>query len=72
MPLTHLQLVEVDDAAERQYLAQTDGGDLVVRVIDRDTFGFASGRRLLRMLRLRGRAPALRPSTCGPSSSTGP
>ncbi|MDQ2755757.1 MAG: hypothetical protein M3Y71_04230, partial [Actinomycetota bacterium] len=62
VPLTHLELVEVGDAAERQYVATTGTGDLAVRVMDRDTFGFASGRRLLRMLRLRGastRAPAL-------------
>ena len=57
-------LTLVDDYADgaRLYHASTPQGDLDVHVFDRDTFGLASGRRVLDRLRLRGattRGPAL-------------
>ncbi len=61
-PLARLQLVDDDDEGERVYEGSTSDGELIdVHVLDRDTFGLASGRRLLNRLRLRGataRAPS--------------
>ena len=62
LPLTRLELIDANDAGDRRYLGETTHGPLDVHVIDRDTFGLASGRRLLRVLRLRSgftRPPAL-------------
>jgi hypothetical protein len=53
LPLTRLELIDANDAGDRRYLGETTPGPLDVHVIDRDTFGLASGRRLLRVLRLR-------------------
>ena len=61
----HLRtLTLVDDYADgaRLYHATSSLGELDVHVFDRDTFGLASGRRVLDRLRLRGataRGPAL-------------
>ena len=51
--LRRLELVDANDYGDRRYAGITDAGALDVHVIDRDTFGLASGRRLLRVLRLR-------------------
>src|SRR6478672_1823059 len=62
LPLTRLELIDANDAGDRRYLGAVPDGRLDVHVIDRDTFGLASGRRLLRVLRLRSgftRPPAL-------------
>ncbi|KRB45480.1 lysylphosphatidylglycerol synthase transmembrane domain-containing protein [Terrabacter sp. Root181] len=62
VPLTRLELIDANDAGDRRYVGATHDGILDVHVIDRDTFGLASGRRLLRVLRLRSgftRPPAL-------------
>lgn len=62
IPLTRLELVDPNDAGDRRYLGSTDTHQVDVQVMDRDTFGLASGRRLLRLLRLRSastRTPAL-------------
>ena len=62
IPLTRLELVDANDAGDRRYAGTTEAGPLDVHVVDRDTFGLASGRRLLRVLRLRSgftRPPAL-------------
>lgn len=62
LPLTRLELIDANDAGDRRYLGAVPDGQLDVHVIDRDTFGLASGRRLLRVLRLRSgftRPPAL-------------
>jgi uncharacterized protein (TIRG00374 family) len=63
VPLRRLELVDANDAGDRRYAATTtDSRALDVHVVDRDTFGLASGRRFLRVLRLRSgftRAPAL-------------
>ncbi|GAB3882183.1 lysylphosphatidylglycerol synthase domain-containing protein [Terrabacter terrigena] len=66
VPLRRLELIDANDAGDRRYLGTTeisDGARTVdVHVIDRDTFGLASGRRFLRVLRLRSgftRPPAL-------------
>jgi len=62
IPLTRLELVDPDDAGDRRYLGTTGTHRVDVQVMDRDTFGLASGRRLLRLLRLRSastRTPAL-------------
>ena len=62
IPLTRLELIDANDAGDRRYAGTTPEGPLDVHVIDRDTFGLASGRRLLRVLRLRSgftRPPAL-------------
>lgn len=62
IPLHRLELVDANDAGDRRYLGSTREGPLDVHVIDRDTFGLASGRRLLRVLRLRSgftRPPSL-------------
>ncbi|WP_460628972.1 lysylphosphatidylglycerol synthase domain-containing protein [Intrasporangium mesophilum] len=53
MPLRRLELIDANDAGDRRYAGTTDDGPVDVHVIDRDTFGLASGRRLLRVLRLR-------------------
>lgn len=60
--LRTLVLVDDYDDGARLYHAMTDDGVLDVHVFDRDTFGLASGRRMLDRLRLRGasaRGPAL-------------
>ncbi len=62
IPLTRLELVDANDAGDRRYVGSTDSRPVDVHVIDRDTFGLASGRRFLRVLRLRNgftRPPAL-------------
>ena len=62
VPLIRLELVDPDDSGDRRYLGQTDTLPVDVRVMDRDTFGLASGWRLVRLLRLRSgstRTPAL-------------
>lgn len=62
IPLRRLELVDPDDAGDRRYVGHTDSVCVDVHVIDRDTFGLASGRRLLRLLRLRSastRTPSL-------------
>jgi len=63
VPLARLELVDADEEGDRRYLGTTrEGAPVDVQVMDRDTFGLASGRRLLRRLRLRSassRAPAL-------------
>jgi len=59
--VTRLELVGSAPGAGRRYAGSGPAGRLDVRVLDRDTFGTAAGRRLLRRLRLRG------PSTRGPS-----
>ncbi len=61
-PLRTLELVDGYEDGARLYRGETPHGDVDVLVFDRDTFGLASGRRLLNRLRLRGataRAPAL-------------
>lgn len=62
IPLTRLELIDPDDAGDRRYHGTTDSLPVNVHVMDRDTFGLASGMRLLRLLRLRSgstRKPAL-------------
>lgn len=62
LPLTRLELVDSDDNGQRVYAGTTPEGVVDVYVLDRDTFGLASGRRLLSRLRLRGastRVPSL-------------
>jgi len=61
LDLTRLELVESVAGAGRRYAGSGPAGHLDIRVLDRDTFGVAAGRRLLRRMRLRG------PSTRGPS-----
>jgi uncharacterized protein (TIRG00374 family) len=61
LDIRRLQLVEPAPGAGRQYAGSGASGHLSVRVLDRDTFGSAAGRRVYRRLRLRG------PSTRGPS-----
>ena len=61
LDLTRLELVESPPGSWRRYAGSGPAGLLDVRVLDRDTFGTAAGRRLLRRMRLRG------PSTRGPS-----
>ena len=58
--LARLELVSPTDDG-RRYVGSGGSGPLDVRVVDRDSFGSMTGRRLLRRLRLRG------PSTRGPS-----
>lgn len=53
VPLQRLELVDPDDAGDRRYRGTTSFSTVDVQVMDRDTFGLASGRRLLRLLRLR-------------------
>jgi glycosyltransferase 2 family protein len=62
IPLTRLELLDGNDSGDRHYRGTTDTLPVDVHVIDRDTFGLASARRLLRVLRLRNgftRPPAL-------------
>jgi glycosyltransferase 2 family protein len=61
LDLTRLELVESPPGAGRRYSGSGPAGRLDVRVLDRDAFGTATGRSLLRRLRLRG------PSTRRPS-----
>lgn len=61
IPLTRLELLSLDGGT-RTYAGDTPSGQLDVRVLDRDTMWWASGRRLLRSARLRSastRPPAL-------------
>ncbi|HKX68310.1 MAG TPA: lysylphosphatidylglycerol synthase transmembrane domain-containing protein [Intrasporangium sp.] len=53
VPLVRLEAVDTDDAGDRRYRGTTSSSTVDVQVMDRDTFGLASGRRLLRLLRLR-------------------
>ncbi len=60
-PLQTLELVDEYEEGARVYRGLTPSGSIDVHVFDRDTFGLASGRRLLNRLRLRGataRAPS--------------
>ena len=62
VPLERLRLVDANAAGDRRYAGTTASGSVDVHVIDRDTFGLASGRRLLRAVRLRSgfsRPPAV-------------
>ncbi|MDQ6715390.1 MAG: flippase-like domain-containing protein [Actinomycetota bacterium] len=62
IPLRRLVLVDANDAGDRRYAGTTDTLPVDVHVMDRDTFGLASGWRVLRLLRFRGglsRAPSL-------------
>ncbi len=62
VPLERLELVDGNAAGDRRYAGMTASGTVDVHVIDRDTFGLSSGRRLVRALRLRSgfsRPPAL-------------
>ncbi|MEP6631093.1 MAG: lysylphosphatidylglycerol synthase transmembrane domain-containing protein [Lapillicoccus sp.] len=62
IPLTRLELLDVNDSGDRRYAGETSTLPVDVHVIDRDTFGLSSGRRLLRVVRLRNgftRPPAL-------------
>ena len=59
--LTRLELLDPAPNTGRRYAGSGPGGRLDVRVLDRDTFGAAASRRLLRRVRLRG------PSARGPS-----
>lgn len=61
LDITQLELVEPATGGARRYAGSGPGGPLDVRVLDRETFGTAIGRRVLRRVRLRG------PSTRGPS-----
>jgi len=61
LELTRLELVEPAPAGGRRYAGSGPGGPVDVRVLDRETFGTAIARRVLRRVRLRG------PSTRGPS-----
>ncbi|EWT00613.1 membrane protein [Intrasporangium oryzae NRRL B-24470] len=53
VPLQRLELVDPDDGGDRRYRGTTSTSTVDAQVMDRDTFGIASGRRLLRLLRLR-------------------
>jgi len=60
--IQRLELVDANAAGDRRYCGTTPQGPLDVHVIDRDTFGLASGRRFVRALRLRSgfsRPPAV-------------
>jgi uncharacterized membrane protein YbhN (UPF0104 family) len=59
--ITRLELVESTPSPGRRYVGAGPAGLLDVRVLDRETFGAAASRRVLRRLRLRG------PSARGPS-----
>ncbi len=62
VPLHTLRLLDDYDEGARLYEGQTRDGLVDVHVFDRDTFGLASGRRIINRLRLRGataRGPAL-------------
>jgi uncharacterized membrane protein YbhN (UPF0104 family) len=53
IPLLRLEAVDPGAAGDRRYHGTTSSFTVDVQVMDRDTFGLASGRRLLRLLRLR-------------------
>ena len=53
VPLSRLELVDPDTYGDRRYRGMTSSSTVDVQVMDRDTFGLASSRRLLRLLRLR-------------------
>ncbi len=59
--ITRLELVESAPSPGRRYTGSGPTGLLDIRVLDRETFGAAASRRLLRRVRLRG------PSARGPS-----
>jgi len=61
VPVTSLELDQSHHGGTRRYRGAGADGPVEVRVFDRDTFGSATGRRVLRRLQLRG------PSTRGPS-----
>jgi len=61
LDITRLELLASAPSTGRRYAGSGPTGLLDVRVLDRDTFGTAASRRLLRRMRLRG------PSTRGPS-----
>jgi len=61
LDLSRLELVEPAPNAGRLYAGSGPMGPIDIYVLDRDSFGPAASRRLLRRLRLRG------PSTRGPS-----
>jgi len=61
LDLTRLELVESAPGEGRRYAGSGPSGSLDVHVLDRETFGAAVGRRVLRRVRLRGS------STRGPS-----
>ena len=61
LDITRLELVEQAASPLRRYAGSGAAGPLDIRVVDRDTFGTAASRRLLRRVRLRG------PSARGPS-----
>jgi len=60
--VTRLKLLNPAPSTGRRYAGSGPAGSLDVRVLDRDTFGAAASRRVLRRLRLRGssaRGPSL-------------
>jgi uncharacterized protein (TIRG00374 family) len=61
LDITRLELFDPAPETGRRYVGTGPAGALDVHVLDRDTFGAAASRRLLRRLRLRG------PSARGPS-----
>jgi len=61
LDITRLTLLDPAPNTGRRYAGEGPGGSLDVRVLDRDTFGAAATRRLVRRVRLRG------PSARGPS-----
>lgn len=61
IPLRRLTLQETGQDGDRRYRAESDEGDLVAVVIDRDTFGLATLHALGRRLRLQS-ASTRRPS----------
>ncbi|MEP7034501.1 MAG: lysylphosphatidylglycerol synthase transmembrane domain-containing protein [Actinomycetota bacterium] len=61
LELSRLELVEPGSTGGRRYAGSGADGPLDVRVLDRETFGTAIVRRVVRRARLRG------PSTRGPS-----
>jgi glycosyltransferase 2 family protein len=63
LDITRLELVESTPGSGRRYAGSGPTGLIDVRVLDRDTFGSAASRRLLRLMRLRG------PTARGPSLS---
>jgi len=59
---SRLQLMPSEATPDRHYTGEWQGAPLLVHVFDRDTYGTALGRRVLRRLRLRAfatRGPAL-------------
>jgi uncharacterized protein (TIRG00374 family) len=61
LDITRLELLDPAPNTGRRYAGSGPAGYLDVRVLDRDTFGAAATRRVLRRMRLRG------PSARGPS-----